>query len=211
MQSFEAIPRNEVSKQPGYAEHGMLTESQVRSVTISRSASYSAVGPTQSHDEGATARGGALDLQAPNQTSTCDLVTDDGKLLNHNEAPDTEHHSLEGYDGDSNYLQPSTPQPELPHSSTHSTNHLQNPTAPRNRFEEVTDLPPGSTPVKIRQRRKSDTSPRKPDSRAFSPIKNGAEQLEARISSILTEIPGHIRLTSGPELDAPELTPPYHQ
>lgn len=207
MQSFEIVPRHEVNLQPDYAEHSMLIERQVRNITISRSASYSAAPPTQSHDEGATAGNGTLDLKAPSQTCTHDIVADDGALLNRNEGRDTGYHSLGGYEGDSNYFQPSMHQPGPPRPSTPLVHPPRSSTAPKNRFEEVTDLPPGSTPAKIRRRRKSDTSPRKPDSRVLSPIKNGAEQLEARINSILTEIPGHIRLISGPELDAPEVKP----
>lgn len=78
----------------------------------------------------------------------------------------------------------------------------------RNRFEDVVDFGPGFTPVKIRQRRKSDTSPPKPNSKQSSPSKNEASQLEARINSILTEVPVHIKLTSGPEEDAPEVRYP---
>lgn len=62
--------------------------------------------------------------------------------------------------------------------------------------------------MRIRQRRLSDpTSPPMPKYAQASPMK-GAEQLEARISSILTEIPAHIRLTSGPEEDAEEVLQP---
>lgn len=66
------------------------------------------------------------------------------------------------------------------------------------RFQQVSELGPGSTFVRIR---------RKPV--AATPEKalhgNSDGRLEARISSILTEIPTHIRLTSGPEPDAPEV------
>jgi len=79
----------------------------------------------------------------------------------------------------------------------------------RNRFEDVADAAPGTTSGRIRQRRKSDsTSPLKPKSQQSSPSKPGAEQLEARISSILTEIPARIRLASGPEADAKEVLHP---
>ena len=77
----------------------------------------------------------------------------------------------------------------------------------QNKFEDVADS--GITPVKIRQQKKSDpVSPFKPTSKHSSPSKQSSEQLEARISSILTEIPAHIRLTSGPEADAREVRHP---
>ncbi len=79
----------------------------------------------------------------------------------------------------------------------------------RNRFEDVADAAPGTISGRIRQRRKSDsTSSLKPNFQQSSPTKPGAEQLEARISSILTEIPARIRLTSGPEADAKEVLHP---
>lgn len=88
------------------------------------------------------------------------------------------------------------------------------PTKSRHRFENVLDLSPGSTPAKI-QRRKAirtaafNSSVRKGVSlpSVAMPLTNSADQLEARISSILTEIPGQIRLKSGPEPDAPDVIP----
>ncbi len=85
----------------------------------------------------------------------------------------------------------------------------------RHRFEDVTDLGPGSTPIKVRQRNRANpananiaTPKSVSQSSNRSPVKNSDDQLEARISSILTDIPAHIRLTSGPEVDAPEVLPP---
>lgn len=84
----------------------------------------------------------------------------------------------------------------------------------RHRFESVSDLGPGLNPPKVRRQKsartgtkefsikKSLTPPPVPKS-----LKNSEDQLEARISSILTEIPGHIRLKSGPEPDAPDVLP----
>ena len=82
----------------------------------------------------------------------------------------------------------------------------------RHRFENVSDLGPGSTPIKVRQRNRADPqdtnlgtpkSAVQPSDRA--PVKSSEDQLEARISSILTDIPARIRLTSGPEADAHEV------
>ena len=82
---------------------------------------------------------------------------------------------------------------------------------PRHRFRQVSDLGPGSTSVKINEKKPVDTS--NVDRLGSSTVvsghktsKNVDDQLEARISSILTSIPAHIRLTSGPEPDAPEVT-----
>ena len=85
----------------------------------------------------------------------------------------------------------------------------------RHRFEDVSDLGPGSTPIKVRQRNRADLK----DTRLGAPkctmqslsrtrIESSNDQLEARISSILTDIPARIRLTSGPEADAPEVLGP---
>lgn len=82
------------------------------------------------------------------------------------------------------------------------------------RFENVLDLSPASTPVRL-QRGKAihvpATNSNARKSVALPPVakslKSSEDQLEARISSILTEIPGHIRLKSGPEPDAPDVIP----
>lgn len=88
------------------------------------------------------------------------------------------------------------------------------PAKSRHRFESVSDLGPGLNPPKVRRQKsartgtkefsikKSLTPPPVPKS-----LKSSEDQLEARISSILTEIPGHIRLKSGPEPDAPDVLP----
>ena len=56
----------------------------------------------------------------------------------------------------------------------------------------------------------TDLSPQKSGSSIINSksLKNPEDELEARISSILTEIPGHIRLKSGPEPDAPDVVSP---
>ncbi|KAL8722061.1 MAG: hypothetical protein Q9225_001383 [Loekoesia sp. 1 TL-2023] len=81
------------------------------------------------------------------------------------------------------------------------------PTKSRHRFEEFTDLSPGNTPAKVIRRRTADSAdaPIIPPAQAgqtatASPTKSTDEELEARISSILTDIPANIRLTRG--LDA---------
>ncbi|KAL8731226.1 MAG: hypothetical protein Q9181_004369 [Wetmoreana brouardii] len=68
------------------------------------------------------------------------------------------------------------------------------PTKSRHRFEEVTDLSPGNTPVKILRRKTADNAPSPGRLPSLSPVKASGEQLEARINSILTELPVDIRL-----------------
>ena len=81
----------------------------------------------------------------------------------------------------------------------------------RHRFEHVSDLGPGSAPVSIPQKSSVDTSNSSPTTSKAAGFGHKSsqsveDQLEARINSILTSIPAHIRLTSGPEPDAPEVT-----
>ncbi len=75
-------------------------------------------------------------------------------------------------------------------------------------------MTPGLTSAKLRRRKgartaATDLSAEKGLTPPPVPMstKNSEDQLEARISSILTEIPGHIRLKSGPEPDAPDVVP----
>lgn len=83
----------------------------------------------------------------------------------------------------------------------------------QHRFESYSDLSPGSTPAKVRQRKTAgrlgifSSSRNAANDRPSSPLQNSKDKLEARISSILTEIPGKIRLKSGPEDDAREIIP----
>lgn len=78
------------------------------------------------------------------------------------------------------------------------------PTKSKHRFEEFTDLSPGNTPVKVNRRKTADlmNGPTTPQVKAgwksiASPTKSTADELEARISSILTDIPANIRLARG--------------
>lgn len=83
----------------------------------------------------------------------------------------------------------------------------------QHRFENYSDLSAGSTPAKVRQRkpvtRASIFSSNRGEPKGGSslPGQNSEDQLEARISSILTKFPGQIRLKSGPESDAHEILP----
>ena len=92
--------------------------------------------------------------------------------------------------------------------------HSPPPVPPRSvhRFEEVSDLGKGFTPVKIQQMKSIDPTSSHVSSHVETtpataqPSTNSFDnQLEERISSILTELPTQIRLTSGPEPDAPEV------
>ncbi|KAL8704145.1 MAG: hypothetical protein Q9201_002695 [Fulgogasparrea decipioides] len=68
------------------------------------------------------------------------------------------------------------------------------PTKSRHRFEQVTDLSPGNTPVKILRRKNADNAPSPCRLPPISLMKTSEVQLEARINSILTELPVDIRL-----------------
>ncbi|KAL8995061.1 MAG: hypothetical protein Q9169_005130 [Polycauliona sp. 2 TL-2023] len=74
------------------------------------------------------------------------------------------------------------------------------PTKSRHRFEEVTDLSPTTAPVKIiRRKTATDTAASPNRNVTASPTKSDA--LEARISSILTDIPANIQLARSSDVD----------
>ncbi|KAL8800193.1 MAG: hypothetical protein Q9182_005351 [Xanthomendoza sp. 2 TL-2023] len=80
---------------------------------------------------------------------------------------------------------------------------------PRHRFEEVTDLSPGSTPMKIFRRTTASGVPSTPNRMVTaSPTKSTGDQLEARITSILTDIPANIRLAPSSETSAAAMAAP---
>ena len=92
--------------------------------------------------------------------------------------------------------------------------HSPPPVMPRSahRFEQVSDLSPGSIPVIIGKTKLGESTSSHvsgdvegPRTVTRSSPSNFESQLEERISSILTELPTHIRLASGPEPDAPEV------
>ncbi|KAI4182284.1 MAG: hypothetical protein LQ348_004871 [Seirophora lacunosa] len=75
------------------------------------------------------------------------------------------------------------------------------PSKSRHRFEDFADLSPGNTPVKVIRRKTADagTMPstaqaKKSRTPAASSAKSPEEELEARITSILTDIPANIQL-----------------
>ena len=179
-----------------------MTERQIRNVTIIRSASYSNPLLTRPMDKGITGDE-PVDLLHSFRTETDAVAVEQNVSPDHSRISNT----LDTPSIETNGLQPSSYVSNSLDATNCRTAPTRSPVKTRNRFEDVADLGPGSTPVRIRQRRKSDTSSRKSDSGVPSPVKNDSEKLEACISSILTEIPAHIRLTSGPELDAPEVRP----
>ena len=92
--------------------------------------------------------------------------------------------------------------------------HSPPPVMPRSahRFEQVSDLSPGSIPVIIGKTKVGESTSSHVSGHVEAPRTvtrsspgNFDSQLEERISSILTELPTHIRLASGPEPDAPEV------
>ena len=187
----------------------MLTSVQVQNITIKKSGSHSTASITPPKDENTTDAGQAnsADMQRVSLQSDYESPTLNNTPLNHDEAPVPNFSPFAIYKNDNAQSVSLQHQSKFLKTPGHSTDSSPVPTKSRHRFETTTDLGPGSTPIKIRKRRKSDTSPHKADSRVSSPAKNDTEQLEARISSILTQIPAHIRLTSGPEVDAPEFRP----
>ncbi|KAL8918688.1 MAG: hypothetical protein Q9172_005317 [Xanthocarpia lactea] len=82
------------------------------------------------------------------------------------------------------------------------------PAEPRHRFEEVSDLSPSSTPVKIIRTKSAAEAAITPNRVATtSPMKSLEDALEARITSILTDIPTNIRLARSTEDIATEMVP----
>ncbi|KAL8785061.1 MAG: hypothetical protein Q9195_008793 [Heterodermia aff. obscurata] len=192
MQSLLLIPRNEV-----------------QNVTIKRGGSLSTAStiPPKYENISNANQTNLSDLQQSSLHSDHQNSTLEDTSLNNDEAPRPNFSPFTICETDNAQSTPLQQQPKILDNTSHSTESSSVPAKPRHRFETTTDLGAGSTPVKIRKRRKSDTSPYKTDSGVSSPTKNDTEQLEARISSILTQIPAHIRLTSGPEDDAPEVRP----
>ncbi|KAL8901865.1 MAG: hypothetical protein Q9207_004997 [Kuettlingeria erythrocarpa] len=77
----------------------------------------------------------------------------------------------------------------------------------RHRFENFTDLSPGNTPVKVIRRKTAAAAsvPTTPQAKAdrtptISPTKSIDDELEARINSILTDIPAEIHLSRNTDL-----------
>ena len=82
------------------------------------------------------------------------------------------------------------------------------PAESRHRFEEVTDLSPTSTPVKIIRMKTAAEMATTPNRVVTtSPTKSLEDALEARITSILTDIPANIRLARSTEDIAAEIVP----
>ncbi|KAL8846497.1 MAG: hypothetical protein Q9221_008421 [Calogaya cf. arnoldii] len=89
-------------------------------------------------------------------------------------------------------------------NSTEASNPTpSSPAKSRHRFEEITDLSPTSTPVKIIRRKTATEATSTPNRNVTaSPAKSVGDTLEARISSILTDIPANIRLARSSDVDA---------
>ncbi len=169
----------------------IVPKSEIRQVLVRRSESYSSASSGLRHSEGppsplspVPSSSGKDTASGPSNVVKCQSPT----ILPH----DSVHQQAESREKDSKPLPPLIP----PKS--------------RHRFEQVSDLGPGSSPVKIHQKKISDlsgvvsvgTSGTTP---AVTVSKSMDDQLEARISSILVNIPAHIRLTSALGLDAPEV------
>ena len=87
----------------------------------------------------------------------------------------------------------------------------QVPVTPHQRNDNLIDLSPGTISSRLSRRRTADLAPLNTSSPsgASNPLRDEKpeDQLEARISSILSDIPEHIRLTSGPGPGGPEIHP----
>lgn len=117
-------------------------------------------------------------------------------------------------DNQSLFVVPTNSESEVNISTRVSPIEKSSLTRSRHRFGSVSDLGPGLNPLKVRRQKIARTGTTEfsvKKSLTPSPVpkslKSSEDQLEARISSILTEIPGHIRLKSGPEPDAPDVLP----
>ena len=200
LRSFEIIPRNEVRTLTWIGQlPAAYHDDQVRNITISRKGSQL---PDPTLDDS------IIDNEIPSAFFQEPAIP-----------PDLIEVGLEPYNHNSSDVDSSDSAFE-PDSGPENTKKVVSAGDPpsllsrsHHRFEIVSDLSSGSTPVKLRRRKpanvmKANKDSRKNSSHIISPTpKNTEDQLEARISSILTEIPGQIRLKSGPELDAPEVLP----
>lgn len=172
----------------------MIAKSEIRQVLVRRSESYSSASSGLRHSE----------------TAHSPLSPVPGSA-----GKDTAVHQSNGADGDSSTMpiQNSAHKQMEPEEQSAETLPPIIPSKSRHRFEQVSDRSPGSTPVNIHQKATSGpsgivgTSSGPPIPAAGIASKSIDDQLEARISSILVNIPTHIRLTSGPGLDAPEVVP----
>ena len=180
---------------------GIVPNNEVRKVTIRRSGSYTLT-PSPSKDLPSEIM---KDLDSSpltiNSQGPSDLLTKFPSAVSREFRKD----QLEGGPTKHNHMMDSTIlEPAI-------SEELGNPSSPH-RFQQVTDTGPGLTPVKIRRKtREQDVAKFDGGSHAHSQTLGKAlpqssdDRLEARINSILTGIPAHIRLTSGPEPDAPEV------
>jgi len=171
----------------------VVPKREIRQVLVRRSESYSSASTGLRHSETANSPLSPVPGSSGKETESTPPDVADNQLpmmLAH----DSANKQAEPQDQDS---EPSPPL--IPPRSCH-------------RFEQVSDLGPGSSPVKINKKTNSDPSEAigaktGTPTPAATALKSMDDQLEARISSILVNIPAHIRLTSGPGPDAPEVIP----
>ncbi|MCJ1460185.1 hypothetical protein MMC28_010564 [Mycoblastus sanguinarius] len=189
LQSFEVIPRSEVRK-----------------ILIRRSESYSSAPSGSSRVESKNEVLPSTPVSRSFRLQSEDVNTSDGafpmfaseSIDNRPKARPSE--ILDRAPTDLKQEVPSPSKPPVPPKSRH-------------RFEQVSDLGPGSTPVKMRRTQTAEPYSDKTNEPIMPsrmpvrvPARSLDDQLDARISSILTEIPEHILLTSSPKTDAKEVT-----
>ena len=171
--------------------------SEIRQVLVRRSDSYSSASSGLRHSETANPANG---LYSPLSSVTASSSKDDMSLPSTvvaNQLP-----PVTGYD-------PTESHDNLTDEGVVSLPPLIPPKA-RHRFEQVSDLSPNSSSVKINQKAETGSSKAIVPSTTTTFENNDTsgsidDQLEARISSILVNIPVNIRLTSAPGLDAPDV------
>ncbi|MCJ1463313.1 hypothetical protein MMC07_001920 [Pseudocyphellaria aurata] len=190
LKSFEIIPRREV-----------------RNVTIKRSESYQSVVPgLQNLQKRDTSADDTPTTQIPHAETAILTVPGEATFMSLNQDSDDQLRSefADEFEKQIDTFGPATLIDSSPSSMAKS----------RHRLEHVRDLSPGPTTAKLQRRKAIHVATVNPNLRkgvtpppVAKSLANSEDQLEARISSILTEIPGHIRLKSGPEPDAPDVIP----
>ena len=170
---------------------------QVRSIHVRRSGSQSSTSSSLSHF-----RNGLGDMEKPLKTSRLRLKTKDSGAHNPNaQANDVQPCSPLNNESRS---RPVSELPVSPKSLPLKSHH---------RFEDVSDLAVGSTPVSLRRNKSSPTEAIKNRSASDTakPGPSGGsteDRLDARINSILSTIPARIRLTSSAKANVLEASSP---
>jgi len=211
--SIEVLSRNEVSNEPGPLMTNFVCDTrakpdQVRSINVRRSGSYSssssAVSRYQNEDSG---------VGTPTSSLWQDHHTD-ASPEGHSSGSSLPPLSPAANEEPSPSIRKTKPRHEGLGSRRTISSSLSVSKKSANRFTPDADLSsPHATRLKPWRRRVSeplsdDANGLSKRAQLSSPTKSTEDQLEEKISSILTTIPARIRLTSGPNADAPEVPRP---